>query len=267
LERGNVCLCFPKCDLLYFKIRTIDISDLKEFMPAERYYVNNPLIEEEIVILEDKEFHHLAHVMRGSVGDSIELVNGEGSLAEALIQKLEKKRALLKVKNSTRGAKPKFEIILAQALPRMNRLDFILEKGTELGMTEIWLFPGELGEKQKITTHQRERMQGLTIAAIKQCGRLYLPKIVLLPTILNWKKLAYPSYFGDTTSDADIFPSTQDKSKAGVIFFVGPESGFSNSEIQKLQDLKSMGVKLHPNILRTDTAAITALTLISHSLL
>lgn len=243
-------------------------------MPSERYFLDNPLENNIEYVLDDQEFHHLVHVMRGKAGDCVELVNGKGYLAKAKISRLEKRRAILLVTEIITEKPPTRQIILAQAIPRQNRLDMILEKGTELGMTQLWLFPTHYADKKNFTTHQLERLRSITIAAMKQCGRLYLPTIVFKPALSQWEPLSMLSYFGDVSPDAPPFIKTwqqqQSDSKSagqGIMFFVGPESGFSSEEVQNLIELNSVGVKLHSNILRTDTAGITALSLISHQLL
>lgn len=230
-------------------------------MPAERFFSTAFFENQGEITLEDQEFHHLAHVMRAKEKDRVELVNGQGQLAFATIKTIGKKRAALTIESVVSEPSPFFQIILAQAIPRGSRLDFILEKGTELGMTELWLFPGKLGERQALTEKHLERMRLLTISAMKQCGRLYLPKISLHPPLSNWNSsLPFPSFFGDVNPDAPVF---KEKPEKGVIFFIGPESGFHTSEINYLQSVGALGLKLHTNILRTDTAALAALTLVS----
>lgn len=237
-------------------------------MPAERFFAEQPLKMGESLYLENQEHHHLVHVMRVEVGETIELVNGSGALAKALVERVEKKRALLRILNVHTEQRPSTEIILAQAIPRSNRIDFILEKGTELGMTQLWLFPAIQGERKRLTEHQFERLRGLTIAAMKQCGRLYLPTIIEKPPLAQWEAPSYPSFFGDTDPKAPPFlPLWQKERTKGIVFYIGPESGFTETEIEQLHRLKAKGVKLHPHILRTDTAALTALSLITHTLM
>lgn len=234
-------------------------------MPAERYYYPNELHEDCIVILENTEFHHLTNVMRAKEGDLLELVNGQGVLAQASVLKIEKKKAQLKIIDVKTESKPSFEIILAQSTPRINRLDTILEKGTELGMTQLWLFPGDFSERKILTEHQLERMTSITIGAMKQCGRLYLPQILLKPKLEQWERSPYSMFYGDVNPEAPkLETSLRTFSGDGLIIVIGPESGLSDKEELYLRNLKAQGVKLHPNILRTDTAAIAALALISH---
>lgn len=236
-------------------------------MPVERFYTPSPLTPEENVVLEGTEFHHLARVTRVRPGETVELVNGKGCLAQCQVIRLEKMAAILKVQNSVQFPSPSQKIILAQAIPRMNRLDFIIEKGTELGMSAIWLFPGKLSERKGLTDHQCERLHSAAVSAMKQCGRLYVPEIILQPGIQDWKQLDPHTVmlFGDLEPTAPFLINALDKNE-NVIICIGPESGFTSDEIQKLRLLHAKGVKLHDNILRTDTAAILALSIITHLL-
>ena len=236
-------------------------------MPAERYFHPELLKTDQIINVKDQELHHLINVMRTRLGERLEVVNGQGQLAEATLQTIEKKNASLHVESVETNTLPNQRLILAQGMPRQNRLEFIIEKGTELGMTEIWLFPASRSEKKDFSANQLERLNTLTIAAMKQCGRLFLPKIVVMPPLKQWKSPDIGHiFFGDTHPDALPFLSTWKKFAPcdQAIFCIGPESGFAPEEIAVLQKLQAHGVKLHPNILRTDTAAIAALTLLSH---
>ena len=233
-------------------------------MAIERYYTDSDLKEGTPVTLGAQEFHHLTHVMRARSGDLVELINGRGTLAQARLDKIEKKEASLSVESAQHFPSNEPHLILAQGLPRSNRLDFILEKGTELGVSEIWLFPGEKSERQELSPNQEERAQLLLIAATKQCGRLWLPKLALKPKLKKWESLPGQAFFGDVSQKAPWLSSQiPDVRAKEIIFFVGPESGFTPQEEEKLKELGAMGVKLHFNILRTDTAAIAALCLLS----
>lgn len=235
-------------------------------MPVERYFVEEPLQQGEQKWLLDTEFHHLAHVMRMRKGDEIELVNGQGALAQATIAEIRKDRALLEVATLTVAQARTPLLVLAQAFPKLNRLDFILEKGTELGVDEFWFFPGQQSIKKEITDNQLERFQALTIAAMKQCGRLFLPKVMVKPPIKKWTSLIGSAFFGDTEEGVpSFFQAWQQASlQSPVIFCVGPESGWSKEEIEMLKKMGAQGVKLHSNVLRTDTASLVALSLIEH---
>lgn len=234
-------------------------------MPAERFYVDDPLVQGTEVSLDEVESHHLIHVVRGTVGENVELVNGWGTLAQAKILICQKRKARLVITSSHFESPPQTEIILAQAIPRPTRLDFIVEKGTELGMTQLWLFPGIQGERATLTAHQIERCHQQARSAMKQCGRRYLPTITLKPPLAQWEpNIPHISLFGSLDPEAPKVELPTEALKKGILFYIGPESGFARQEIESLENRGARGVKLHPHILRTDTAALTALSIISY---
>lgn len=234
-------------------------------MPIERYFSNAQLLQGTSITIEGQEFHHLVHVMRSKKDDSIELIDGKGSLAIAKIRSIDKKQAVVEILNLQTQPQPKLKLILLQAMPRLNRLEFILEKCTELGMTDLWLFPGERSEKIHFSTNQTERLYSILIASIKQCGRLFIPELHFKPALKQWKECTQPVYFGDLRPEAPSLLSQwqNEKRRECVCFCVGPESGFSEAEIEQLKKLGAVGVKLNQNILRTDTAAIAAISVLS----
>lgn len=233
-------------------------------MPHNRFFLDTPFHQDEIVSLQDEEAHHLKKVMRAQLGDSIELVNGAHQLALAKIEAFEKKQISLKV-YEIQEKKPSSPLILCQAIPRLARLDLIVEKGTELGMTELRLFPGKLSEKKELTATQLKRLSMISIAAMKQCGRLDLPKITLYPPLKNWsvEDLLAHSYFGDVSNHAQKLNFLHLSGEEALIF-IGPEAGFHQSEEEIFEQLGVKGVHLHSNILRTDTATFVALSLLSN---
>lgn len=234
-------------------------------MPNDRFYLEDPLLSQTCVKLKDQEFHHLVHVSRGKVNEHVELINGKGVLAKAQITSITKKDATLSIQSTHHFEPLNFTVILAQAIPRLNRLDTIIEKSTELGVDQLWLFPGKFSEKKTLNHNQLIRLKKILVSAAKQSGRLYLPLISMIPPISEWEPSAYPLLYGDLSPAAPPLMDTllPIKSEEGLIFCIGPESGFHESEIAMLQKLKGKGVKLHQNILRTDTAPLAALALIS----
>jgi 16S rRNA (uracil1498-N3)-methyltransferase len=233
-------------------------------MPAERYHIDRPLEANNTVLLKDNEFHHLVRVMRSRVGDSVELVNGQGVLACATVREIFKDGVTLSVEEVQRETRSKPTIILAQAIPKPNRLDFILEKGTELGVDEFWLFPGKTSVKKDFSDNQTERCQFQILAAMKQCGRLFAPVIKLKPPLENWADITGAAFFGDIEPNAPLFSDCLNTTPltSPLLFFVGPEAGLSQGEIIFLRKHGVQGVKLHQNILRTETASLAALSLI-----
>lgn len=240
-----------------------------EHMPENRFFYPSPFNVDQTISFDKEEAHHMVNVMRCKENERVELVNGQGQLAVGRLLKATKKSVEAHIEEVFTELPKNFELIIAQAIPRFTRLDIILEKGTELGMTELWLFPGELSEKTLFSPHQITRMENILIAALKQCGRLYLPKIKILPLISAWKAQPFPIYFGDLREKSKpLMKQWQEQPPTGgAIFVIGPEKGLSDQEILHLEKLEGKGVTLHQNTLRTDTAPLTALSLMSHFLL
>ncbi|MGA8164307.1 MAG: RsmE family RNA methyltransferase [Waddliaceae bacterium] len=233
-------------------------------MPIGRFYCDCPLKPQAVAIVSEQEFHHLVHVVRAKHGETVTLVNGKGILAAASIEKIEKNRAILRIASTTERNLPAFRTILALAEPRLPRLRVIVEKGTELGMTDLWVFPGHHGEKNILGEHHLQKMKAIAISAMKQCGRLDLPSLNTKPPLSQWEELPFTAYFGDLSPHAPtlIHIWQTDPPRKGILLFIGSETGFSQEELNRLHTLGAIGVKLHSNVLRNDTACLSALSLI-----
>ncbi len=235
-------------------------------MPAERYYFPFELTLFQDIKLEGQELHHLSHVMRARVGQELELVNGKGYLAKGILTSLNKREAKVSIQKIEQREAPSFDMILAQALPRANRLDAIVEKATELGVTQLWLFASEKSERKELSVNQHQRLESIMLAAMKQSGRLWLPQLIFKAQLKECISCTYPLFFGDTDAEAPLFAMKWQAARPlkGAVFVIGPESGFSLAEENWLRENKGQGVKLNDNTLRTDTAAIAAICLMAH---
>jgi 16S rRNA (uracil1498-N3)-methyltransferase len=224
-------------------------------MPHNRFYIDSPLKKR--ISLQGDEHHHLFRVMRKKVGDIIELINGRNILAFGKILSISKKDALIDI-IKTEIHKPLLPpMILIQALPKPPLLELIIQKGTELGVSEFYLFPSTLSEKKELSPTQIKRLNHILISAMKQCGRFDLPTIEM-----GFPKLDIPLFFGDLSEKA---PLLSQKTGLPAALAIGPEKGFTEKEIHKLQE-QGQGVRLAPYILRTETAAITGLSILANNL-
>ncbi len=230
-------------------------------MPENRFYIDTDFKENAPVELIGDELRHL-HVMRRKKGDSIELANGKGSLAKGVLIDLSKRSALIEVDDISHIPQQTQKIILAQALVRPSSLEYIIEKGTELGASEFWLYPATFSEKKTISLQQNLRLKNLTISALKQCGRLYLPRIYEKPPLQKWPPFSGQIFFGDIRPKTPLFSKRSLHSQKDILFFVGPEKGLADPEITFLEkSLNATGVSLHENTLRVDTASLAAVFL------
>lgn len=217
-------------------------------MPAERFYIDADLTG--LLTLTGPEHHHLIHVMRIRVGEKVELVNGRGSLAIAKLTSLSKQEAALEILSSTTASLfPR--LTLAVPFMRLSKLELVIEKCTELGASAFFLYPAHHSEKTDLSVHQQERLKHIAISAMKQCGRLDLPSIHL-GSFNEFFALSGILLFGD--AGANEGPK---QIEGELSLITGPEKGFSEKELNLLKQ-KAMGVRLHKNILRAETAPIAA---------
>ncbi len=220
-------------------------------MPENRFFSPQPFLEKKIIELEESELHHLK-VMRIKPNESVELVNGKNQLALASLISQDSKKALLRIEKVTEKRNLS-EFILALSFLRQSKLDLILEKATELGITQFFLFPSQNSELDQLSSSKKERMETILISALKQSGRLDLPKIFILKRLSEFKNYNFDFFYGDINGGSFSSPINP------PCFFIGPEKGFSADEILALKDsLNAKSVNLSSNILRSETAAICA---------
>jgi 16S rRNA (uracil1498-N3)-methyltransferase len=218
-----------------------------------RFFSQNHLIQNEPISLSDDEMHHLKRVLRVRIGEKIEVVDGKGSLAQAIYDDEIISEKVYHQK------KTEIKKVLIQAIPEKNHLDFILEKATEIGITDFYFFPAERSKIKEISDGALMRMKKITISAMKQCKRLFLPNIHLQTKMDNFKDLSFPLFLADPKGQ----PFQKEATETSKAILVGPESGLSSKEINFLiSDCKAKSISLSPNILRAETASIIASYLI-----
>lgn len=227
-------------------------------MPINRFYIDSPLKKGAIFFLPDEEQMHLK-VMRKTIGDVIEIINGKNIYARGIILSLSKSKTEVKISFVEEKKKRSQKLILLQSYTKPAKIDLILEKGTELGVDTFIFFSSKQAEKMYSTKEKRH--QSILISSIKQCGRLDLPRIMYEKKIPKLENTHL--FFGDLREKALFFPEalktiTPDKS---IGFINGPESGFTEEEIALFEkEFHANGISLNTNTLRAETAAICALS-------
>ncbi|MBM3201534.1 MAG: 16S rRNA (uracil(1498)-N(3))-methyltransferase [Chlamydiae bacterium] len=224
-------------------------------MPDNRYFSPDCFSPSKTISIKDKESHHLCRVMRKKIGDEVEVVNGEGDLAIARVQKIEKDSVELAIENVENHIRPIKDFRLIQSIVQMAKLELIVEKCIELGCTEFWFFGAARSEFHTLSENKLERLNYIMISAMKQCGSFYLPKIKWIDKIEKIAPPSGPLFFGDLRENTPRITY----SKESCSFINGPESGFTEKEILFFQtNWHAKGISLHDHTLRTETAAITA---------
>ncbi|MBI5216137.1 MAG: 16S rRNA (uracil(1498)-N(3))-methyltransferase [Ignavibacteriae bacterium] len=233
-------------------------------MSLDYFYSPKKNISGDTVHIEGDEFLHLAHVMRKREGERVRVVDGEGTAYDVELTNLTKKVAEGRILETFQNHnESECSITLAVSiLKNPSRFDFLIEKVTELGVKDI--IP--LHTERTIPSHAKvERWQKLALAAMKQSCRSYLPKVRSLATLdaLAVTDVHYEQkIFCHEKSDERFFNIEHGgKQNTSVLLLIGPEGGFSEEEVTKLLERRFRVVSLGERRLRTETAAIVAVSL------
>jgi 16S rRNA (uracil1498-N3)-methyltransferase len=224
----------------------------------ERFYLKTKFVKEEQVELKEIEHHHLSRVLRLRVGEETLLVNGLGSIAKAKIIQIEKERTILQILSTHESNTPSSSVFLGIPLMRPSKLEWVIEKGTEIGANGFFIYPADHSTQDSLSDHQMERLRTITISALKQSQRLFLPSFEILADLQSLLAKDAQILFGCLL---DSSPNLSPQKDITTIMVTGPESGFSKAELELLQ-AKGKGVRLNPNILRAETAPLVALSLL-----
>lgn len=224
---------------------------------VDRFFIDTKFETGGEAYLTDGEHHHLSKVVRIREDETVYLVNGKGFLAKAQVTSIEKSKTLLKIE-STQFLKP-LEPLLSLVLPimRSSKLEWVIEKGTELGASSFLLYEGDNSKPKSLTPHQIERLKTMTISALKQSERLYLPSIEIYPDLTSALRGKEEILYGDP--EAEIF--LKKPSEKPSFFVTGPESGFSQNERNFLQK-EGKPFLINRNVLRCETAPIAAVSIL-----
>ncbi len=218
-----------------------------------------PEIKNNAAILDPVESKHAVKVLRLTNGSNLEIVDGKGGFYEAEIADANPKKCRLKIRNSTQNfGKRNFRLHVAIAPTKNNdRLEWFLEKATEIGIDEITPLITKHSERKTVNL---ERMEKKMISAMKQSLKAYLPKLneavafnQLIASASEQEKFIAHCYEGNKPH----LKSVVNKS-TGVLVLIGPEGDFSRDEIELAGEKGFTGISLGNARLRTETAGIVA---------
>lgn len=234
------------------------------------------ILKEKIVIT-GGDAHHLGHVMRAKAGDRLVVADDVGSVAEMEITGFTAETVeLALVKYIEEKTESDINIILAQCLPKGDKLELIVQKSTELGATEIIPLMSRNcvvkydGKKSKAKV---EKWQKIADEAGKQCGRSRLPKVQDIQNFSEWLKKAKEEneetllmmcYENEEQTGIKTLLNGADNSVKNFVIIIGPEGGFSLEEADLAKSLGISSVSLGRRILRAETAAITAVSIVQY---
>ncbi len=231
-------------------------------MRIPRIFVDHPLNLTELE-LPDEAAAHVGRVLRMQAGDVLQLFNGDGHNYQASILASSKKS--VRVEITTQQPNPtesRLWLHLGQVISRGDRMDFAIQKAVELGVSAITpLFSERCGVKLDGERLEKKQLQWQKIvySACEQSGRSMVPQVLPAQTL--------PSWLAEPTKDLKLtlHPWAKDTIKtlapcSKIRLMIGPEGGFSDPEMTAATAAGYQGIQLGPRVLRTETAALTAIS-------
>jgi len=217
--------------------------------------------------LPDEQTHYLKDVMRLKIGEKLSIFNTLGEW-NAVIEAYEKKGVKIKIMNKVREKNDEKNIWLAFSPIKQNPLNFLIQKGTELGVQR---FIPILSQRTVVREINIERIKKIIIEASEQSNRISIPE-VNNPELLKKFLSQFPKngslIFCDINSNQNSLKNILEKNIDGPIcILVGPEGDFSENERKMIIDLnQTTSISLAKNILKSETAALSAITIVNYHL-
>jgi len=238
-----------------------------------RFFVPKENIKGNLIYVDGREARHILNVMRMKGGDKVLVFDGTGKEYTGFIKEAKQKSLVVEIISVETPVKEKFpQITLAQSIPKKERMDYIVEKSTELGVESIMPIISERsvvdpacdGQQKKI-----ERWKRLTVEASKQCGRADVPEVKgirkfydIIYEISDYD-LALMAYISRGTTH--LRDAISGFTSGKVILFIGPEGDFTPDEVKMAEQSENVKfVTLGERVLKSDTAGLYILSVLNH---
>lgn len=235
-------------------------------MRIPRIYQSQRFNTGDTVSLDARVSHHIIRVLRLKENSPLIIFNGQGGEFSATIQSISKQTTTVLVGSySDRTAESPISIHLGQAISRGDKMDYILQKSVELGVSAITPLITLRSEVKLDKDRLEKRLQhweGVIIHACEQSGRTQIPVLHPPQKLTDWQpnsdlKLILNPHNGQSLKE---FPD----SISSVALLIGSEGGLDDQEIQALEKQDFLSLKLGPRILRTETASLAIISAIQY---
>lgn len=247
-------------------------------MAKHRFYLPASAWTSENLELRGEEAHHCLDVMRCREGERIVVFNGAGTEAEGEIVAIAKDRVTLRTLLTNTTPRPRATITLGQAVPKGKNMDLIVQKATELGVSRIVPLLSERtvvqlddGDVEK----KRQKWERVAIEACKQCGQNWVPEVAAPVKVGTFAKTCsdplrlIAAICGEAAPLKSILAARAAESgepARSATLLIGPEGDFTAAELSQAIAGGFLPLSLGPIILRSETAAICALSILGHEL-
>ena len=231
---------------------------------APRFYVDAPLRAGGACLLPEDSAHHAIHVLRLRPGDAVTLFNGRGGEYAARIASMAKLHVAIDVlAHDPVERESPLRVTLVQGVSSGERMEFTIRKAVELGVAEIrpLLAAASVARpKGERAASRQAHWQRIAISACEQCGRNRLPTVHPLLEVKDYRVEGNATRILLSPSAELAFSTISAQVKDAAILAAGPEAGFSAEEERAFLDAGFVPVRLGPRVLRTETAALAALS-------
>jgi 16S rRNA (uracil1498-N3)-methyltransferase len=236
---------------------------------ARRFFVEGVREVGGLVEIGGSDAHKMTHVLRLQDGDRIEIVDSAGKAFSAAIELAGRcVRARLVETIAAAGANALVRTDVAQAVPKGRRMEFVIEKVTELGAAAILPFYSERSVTRDVGAAKLERWRRIARSAALQCGRREVPQTFdpipferLLERFSEYDAVLFPWELAPPLPLRDLLPTALLGARR-VLVVIGPEGGFAHDEAEAAREHGAVLLSLGRRILRTDTAALVVLAVI-----
>lgn len=234
-------------------------------------FIQSERFEEQYLALTGEEVHYLKHVLRLQKGAPLTVVDDSGQKFACSVESLDNKDArLLIVSNLDEFFESPLDLRIIQAVSRTQKMELIIQRCTELGVTAFYpvitarsFRPGD----EKIAAKWQKRWSLTAMEAARQCRRNIVPtihSIRALEKVLKGLPAPYCGFFlYEKEKDRDLSIHVMKPSPRKTVYLlIGPEGGFTPEELNSVEEREFASVSLGPRILRLETAAITATSIV-----
>ena len=232
-----------------------------------RFYIEAELNVGRILELTESVFHHWVRVLRAKEQEQAIFFNGQGGEYLVTLTAINKKNAFVSVNHFEASDRtPPFKVILGQVMSKGDRMDYAIQKATELGVGTIQLLTSDRCEmrlKYERDQKKLEHWQSVAIAACEQCGMNRIPKIIPPIHVNDWVISELPN------SRFVLAPNKDQKnvlldSSDNIALLIGPEGGLSEAVIDFANQNHFQNWCIGDRILRTETAPVVALSILNY---
>jgi|LakMenE01Jun11ns_1017448.scaffolds.fasta_scaffold9940864_1 16S rRNA (uracil1498-N3)-methyltransferase len=240
----------PQTFFLYLRSPAETLGFYMQYFYAPEAESNSSLL------LPEEESFHLCKVLRMNIGEEITLLNGKGKAFKAHVEHAHPKKSLVITQQMLHNEAAPSNTLHLFVCPTKTgeRMEWLLEKGVEAGLNAITFVQSARTEKSRINL---DRLHKIALAALKQCGRLWLPEINPLSPLHEVAK--YPANskgFGYCGEEQKMLLPQWSKASGESAFLIGPEGDFTQAETEMLKENNWQAISLGETRYRTETAAL-----------